>query len=61
MAGVRGIKNPMPKAGGKPTGMFSSRGKQKQDPIGGGFKPSLTGSNYRMDRKDPVKRNNRLG
>lgn len=31
MAGVRGIRNPLPKKGGSPTGMFSSKGRQKQD------------------------------
>lgn len=31
MAGVRGAKNPMPSAGGKPTGIFSTNGKQKHD------------------------------
>jgi hypothetical protein len=31
MAGVRGAKNPMPMAGGKPTGIFSSKGSQKSD------------------------------
>lgn len=29
---VRGQRNIYPDAGGKPTGMFSSRGKQKMDP-----------------------------
>lgn len=32
---IRGIRNPMPSKGGKPTGMFSSRGKQKVDPTSG--------------------------
>ncbi len=31
MAGIRGKKNPMPKAGGSPTGIFSSKGRQKMD------------------------------
>ena len=31
MAGIRGVRNPFPKKGGKPTGMFSEKGRQKQD------------------------------
>ena len=35
MAGVRGVRNPIPSRGKKPTGMFSSRGQQKQDGASG--------------------------
>lgn len=31
MAGIRGVRPFMPKPAPKPTGMFSSKGKQKQD------------------------------
>lgn len=60
MAGIRGVKNPLPKAGGKPTGMFSGRGSQKQDPTGGGFNPSMTATAMDMPRKKPVKRDNQI-
>lgn len=32
---VRGIKNPFPSKGDSPTGIFSTRGKQKQDGVSG--------------------------
>jgi hypothetical protein len=31
MAGIRGVVNPMPKAGKAPSGIFSTRGSQKMD------------------------------
>jgi len=60
MSGVRGIKNPVPKAGGTPTGMFSGSGKQKNPPVGKGFKPNMTATAMDKPRMGPVKRNNRL-
>ena len=60
MAGIRGVRNPMPKKGGQPTGIFSTRGKQKQDPTGGGFKPGMTATAMDKPRKGPVKRDNGL-
>ena len=35
---IRGSRSAMPKPGGKPTGIFSSKGKQKQDGMGGPYK-----------------------
>lgn len=60
MAGIRGVKNPVPKSGSKPTGIFSTNGRQKKDPIGWGYKPSMTGAKYDKPRKGPQKRDNRL-
>lgn len=60
MAGVRGQKPYMPMAGGKPTGMFSSRGTQKKDPTSGGCKPNMTAKALDMPRKGPQKRDNRI-
>lgn len=60
MAGIRGVKNPVPKSGGSPTGIFSTRGSQKNDPVGGGFKPNMTAKAMDMPRKGPVKRDNRI-
>ncbi len=31
MPGIRGLRNPIPSKGKAPTGIFSTRGKQKQD------------------------------
>lgn len=55
MAGVRGAKNPVPTKGGKPTGMFSSKGKQKNDG-GGGHKDVLA---YAKDCSKSMKRGGR--
>lgn len=60
MAGIRGVKNPVPMKGGKPTGIFSTRGSQKMDPLGSGFKPGMTATAMDKPRKGPVKRDNRL-
>jgi hypothetical protein len=60
MAGIRGVKNPMPSKGEKPTGIFSRSGSQKKDPIGGGFKPDMVAAAKACMRKDPVKRDNGL-
>ena len=60
MAGVRGVRNPYPTAGGKPTGIFSTRGSQKKDSVGDGFKPSMTAKAMDAPRKGPVKRDNGL-
>jgi hypothetical protein len=30
---IRGVKNPVPMSGDKPTGIFSTRGKQKKDSL----------------------------
>ena len=35
MAGIRGIRNAIPSKGKSPTGIFSTRGKQKQDGMSG--------------------------
>lgn len=32
---IRGTRNPFPKAGGKPSGIFSTHGRQKQDGASG--------------------------
>lgn len=60
MAGVRGVKNPLPTRGDKPTGIFSTKGSQKNDPLGGGFKPGMTATAMDKPRKKPVKRDNRI-
>lgn len=60
MAGIRGVKNPMPKKGGATQNLFSTEGKQKNPPLGDSYMPQYTGSNYRKPRKDPVKRDNGL-
>ena len=62
MAGIRGVRNPMPSKGDSPTGIFSTKGKQKLDPLVGEQSKykKYTGSEYRMERKDPVKRDNGL-
>lgn len=57
---IRGVKNPMPKKGGSPTNIFSTNGKQKNPPLGSGFKPNLTGSVLRGPKIGPVKRDNRI-
>jgi len=59
MSGVRGIKTPLPMAGGTPTGMFSSKGSQKKDACTSAHK-SLTGNKGDKARTKPVKRNNGL-
>lgn len=58
MSGIRGKRNPMPKKGMAPTGIFSTRGSQKKDPTGP--MANLTGNNADKARKDPVKRDNRI-
>lgn len=62
MAGVRGVKNPMPSKGGKPTGIFSSRGKQKMDSVAAQPEKGLMG--YAKDcghgKVAPVKRDNMI-
>lgn len=58
MAGIRGSRNPMPQAGKKPTGIFSTSGKQKMDRQGPNAK--LTGNNADMPRIAPKKRDNRI-
>lgn len=35
MAGIRGVRSAIPKRGKKPTGIFSTRGSQKQDGASG--------------------------
>lgn len=60
MVGVRGVKNPVPKSGGKPTGIFSTNGRQKKDPIGGDYKPAMTAKKFDKPRKGPQKRDNGL-
>jgi hypothetical protein len=60
MAKIRGVKNPMPKAGGKPTNIFSTNGRQKNPSLGSAYKPGMTGAKYRHTRKDPVARDNGL-
>jgi len=39
---IRGAKNPVPTKGDSPSGIFSSKGSQKKDPLGPGFKPGMT-------------------
>ena len=60
MAGIRGVKNPFPKKGGQPTNIFSTNGKQKNPPLGDGFKPNMTATAMDKPRKGTVKRDNRL-
>ena len=62
MAGIRGVRNPNPSKGSKPTGIFSTKGSQKKDPLVGDQSKyaKYTGSNYRKERKDPVSRDNGL-
>jgi hypothetical protein len=60
MAGIRGVKSPIPKRGTAPTGIFSTKGSQKNDPLGKGFKPEMTATAMDKPRKGPVKRNNGL-
>ena len=60
MAGIRGVKNPLPKKGTAPTGIFSTKGRQKNDPVGSGFMPSMTATAMDKPRKGPVKRDNGL-
>jgi hypothetical protein len=57
---IRGVKNPLPTKGGSPTGIFSTRGSQKNDPVGAGFRPELTAKSLDKPRKGPVKRDNKL-
>jgi len=58
MAGIRGVKNPMPKKGGQPTGIFSSRGSQKRDPLVGDQSKhaKFTATNFDQERKGPASR-----
>jgi len=62
MAGIRGVRNPIPQSGSSPQGIFSSKGSQKKDSLSAEQQKyaKYTGSNYRMERKDPVKRDNGL-
>ena len=62
MAGIRGVKNPMPKKGKAPTNIFSRTGSQKKDTLSAKQAEcsKYTGANYREPRIDPVKRNNGL-
>lgn len=62
MAKIRGSRDPMPTKGGSPTGIFSSRGRQKNDPLVGSQKShqGMTAANYRHPKVDPVTRDNRI-
>jgi len=62
MAKIRGVKNAMPVRGDSPTGIFSTRGKQKLDPLAGDQSKfsKMTGANGKMARMDPVTRDNRI-
>lgn len=62
MAGVRGVRNPMPMRGGKPTGIFSTKGKQKVDPLAKVQQNNakLTASQLRGPKINPKKRDNRI-
>lgn len=55
MAGIRGVRNPMPKKGKKPTGMFSSRGRQKQDGASGPNMDSLKYAHRNSNDKNGTK------
>lgn len=59
MAGIRGVRNPVPKRGSAPTGIFSTKGSQKKDKNTFAHQ-NMTGSNYRGPKTDPVKRDNRI-
>lgn len=62
MAGTRGVRNPVPQRGSKPTGIFSTRGSQKKDSLSGKQSEyaKFTGSEYRKERVNPKKRDNGL-
>lgn len=62
MAGIRGVRNPMPMKGGKPTNIFSTNGKQKNPPLAASQKKnaSMTASQFRGSKVDPVSRDNRI-
>ncbi len=53
MAGIRGVRSANPKAGGKPTGIFSTRGSQKQDGASGPEMPLLSAA-HASKRKMPM-------
>ena len=55
MARIRPPKNPMPSAGGAPTGIFSTRGSQKKDPVESKYK-HMTGNNFDEKRVMPKSR-----
>ena len=58
MAGIRGDRPFMPRSGMKPTGIFSTNGRQKRDRAGPNA--SMTAKAMDMPRKGPKKRNNML-
>lgn len=59
MAGIRGVRNPVPQSGSKPTGIFSTSGSQKMDKRTAKH-AGMTATAFKTPRKDPVKRDNRL-
>lgn len=61
MAGIRGVKNPMPTKGDAPTGIFSTRGRQKMDSTASQPAKGLMADAKSCDGKvAPVKRDNML-
>ena len=58
MAGIRGVRNPMPKRGKKPTGMFSSKGQQKQDGASG---PNMDTLKYAHRNKNDFNGQSKVG
>ena len=62
MAGIRGVRNPKPKKGGAPTGIFSTGGSQKKDALRGSQKSnaSMTASEYRGPKVNPKRRDNKI-
>jgi hypothetical protein len=55
---IRGVKSPVPKSGKSPTGIFSTRGSQKKDPLGASQQKNakFTGPNQTGGNLKPVKK-----
>lgn len=61
MAGIRGVKNPMPMKGEKPSGIFSCNGSQKSDSVASQPHKDLMSYAKGAGKKvAPVKRDNML-
>jgi hypothetical protein len=55
---IRGVKNPVPMSGDKPTGIFSTSGSQKKDPLSASQSKnsSMIGSAQMGGNRKPVKK-----
>lgn len=62
MAGIRGVRNPVPSKGGAESGIFSSKGSQKKDALSPTQRKhaGMAGNNFDKPRKGPTKRDNGL-